>query len=88
MFKSIQWKIIAIFLLLTVSVMIVVGTFLLQNISAYYYNDFNTSLDTQVFNEDVVEDFESALSGTDPLYNCLELLKVYSVRCCISRVYQ
>ena len=80
MFKSIQWKIIAIFLLLTVSVMIVVGTFLLQNISAYYYNDFNTSLDTQVFNEDVVEDFESALSGTDPLYNCLELLKVYSVR--------
>lgn len=80
MFKSIQWKIIAIFLLLTVSVMIVVGTFLLQNISAYYYNDFNTSLDTQVFNENVVEDFESALSGTDPLYNCLELLKVYSVR--------
>ncbi len=80
MFKSIQWKIIAIFLLLTVSVMIVVGTFLLQNISAYYYNDFNTSLDTQVFNEDVVEDFESALRGRDPLYNCLELLKVYSVR--------
>ena len=34
MFKSIQWKIIAIFLLLTVSVMIVVGTFLLQNITA------------------------------------------------------
>ncbi len=80
MFKSIQWKIIAIFLLLTVSVMIVVGTFLIQNISAYYYNDFNNSLDTQIFTEDVVEDFEAAADSSDPLNRCLELLKVYSVR--------
>ena len=80
MFKSIQWKIIAIFLLLTVSVMIVVGTFLLQNISAYYYNDFSNSLDTQVFSEDVIPDFESALQGENGLYSCLDLLKVYSVR--------
>lgn len=80
MFKSIQWKIIAIFLLLTVSVMIVVGTFLLQNISAYYYNDFNSSLDTQVFTEDVVADFESAAEDENSLYRCLDLLKVYSVR--------
>ena len=80
MFKSIQWKIIAIFLLLTVSVMVVVGTFLLQNISAYYYNDFNNSLDTQVFNEEVVADFEAALNDPNGLYKCLDLLKVYSVR--------
>ncbi|MBE7033755.1 MAG: cell wall metabolism sensor histidine kinase WalK [Ruminococcaceae bacterium] len=80
MFKSIQWKIIAIFLLLTVSVMIVVGTFLIQNISAYYYSDFNNSLDTQVFTEDVVEDFEAVADSSDPLNGCLELLKVYSVR--------
>jgi len=80
MFKSIQWKIIAIFLLLTVSVMIVVGTFLLQNISAYYYNDFNNSLDTQVFTKEVTDDFEAAASSDKPLEKCLELLKVYSVR--------
>jgi len=80
MFKSIQWKIIAIFLLLTVSVMIVVGTFLIKNISAYYYNDFNNSLDTQVFTEDVVADFEEKLDNPDPLNECLDLLKVYSVR--------
>jgi len=80
MFKSIQWKIIAIFLLLTVSVMIVVGTFLLQNISAYYYNDFYNSLNTQVFNDEVVSDFEEAVNNNDPLYSCLDLLKVYSVR--------
>ncbi len=80
MFKSIQWKIIAIFLLLTVSVMIVVGTFLLQNISAYYYNEFNNSLDTQVFTDTLTEEIDSALSAEDGVYKTLELLKVYSVR--------
>ena len=80
MFKSIQWKIIAIFLLLTISVMIVVGTFLLQNISAYYYNDFNTSLDEHVFTPAFVEDINSAVSSPDGVYKALDLLKVYSVR--------
>ena len=80
MFKSIQWKIIAIFLLLTVSVMIVVGTFLLQNISAYYYNDFNNSLDTQVFTEELVDEFDRVLAGENGVYESLERLKVYSVR--------
>ena len=80
MFKSIQWKIIAIFLLLTVSVMIVVGTFLLQNISAYYYDDFNNSLDAQVFTDDFIDEFEQQLSHEDGIEKALELLKVYSVR--------
>lgn len=80
MFKSIQWKIIAIFLLLTVSVMIVVGTFLLQNISAYYYNDFNNSLDTHVFTPELVAELDSAASSDNGIDKALELLKVYSVR--------
>lgn len=80
MFKSIQWKIIAIFLLLTVCVMIVVGTFLLQNISAYYYNEFNNSLDTQVFTPDLVKEIDTSLSSENGIYKTLELLKVYSVR--------
>lgn len=80
MFKSIQWKIIAIFLLLTVSVMIVVGTFLLQNISAYYYNDFNTSLDNHVFTEEFVSELDSAVSSEDGVNKAMDLLKIYSVR--------
>lgn len=80
MFKSIQWKIIAIFLLLTVSVMIVVGTFLLQNISAYYYNDFNTSLDTHVFTEEFNSELEKNVSSKDGVNKLLDLLKIYSVR--------
>jgi len=80
MFKSIQWKIIAIFLLLTVSVMIVVGTFLLQNISAYYYNDFNNSLDNQVFTEELENEFSTLIAENDGIYKCLDRLKVYSVQ--------
>lgn len=80
MFKSIQWKIIAIFLLLTVSVMIVVGTFLLQNITAYYYNDFSNSLREQVFTPDVTKELADAASSDDAVDRMLELMKVYSIR--------
>ena len=80
MFKSIQWKIIAIFLLLTVSVMIVVGTFLLQNITAYYHNDFTSSLDKQLFTDEVMAEFESTIDSPDGVNKALDLLKVYSVR--------
>ena len=80
MFKSIQWKIIAIFLLLTVSVMIVVGTFLLQNITAYYHNDFTSSLDKQLFTDEVMAEFESSINSPDGVNKALDLLKVYSVR--------
>lgn len=80
MFKSIQWKIIAIFLLLTVSVMIVVGTFLLQNITAYYYNEFSNSLREQVFTPDVTKELADAASSDDAVDRMLELMKVYAIR--------
>lgn len=80
MFKSIQWKIIAIFLLLTITVMIVVGTFLLQNISAYYYNDFGNVLDNQVFTAEFLGEAENSLQYEDSPSRILELLKIYSVR--------
>lgn len=79
MFKSIQWKIIAIFLLLTISVMVVVGTFLLQNISSYYLNEFRTAMDEQVFNSDFVDDLTEAAAGSDPVPEMDELLRMYSV---------
>ena len=80
MFKSIQWKIIAIFLLLTVSVMVVVGTFLLQNITAYYHNEFTNTLDKQFFTNEVVSEFDSIIDSPDGVNKCLDMLRVYSVR--------
>lgn len=80
MFKSIQWKIIAIFLLLTVSVMIVTGTFLLQNISAYYYNEFSNSLTNQVFTTDFTDELKNAAQEENSQNRILELLSAYSIR--------
>lgn len=80
MFKSIQWKIIAIFLLLTVSVMIVTGTFLLQNISAYYYNEFSNSLTNQVFTTDFTDELKNAAQEENAQNRILELLSAYSIR--------
>ena len=80
MFKSIQWKIITIFLLLTLSVMIVVGTFLLQNISAYYHEDFATTISAQAFSPSVCRELESAASGENPIGEITTILNVYSVR--------
>ena len=80
MFRSIQWKIIAIFLLLTVSVMIVVGTFLLQNISAYYYNDFSSSLNERIFTGAVTDELKSVCKEPDATNKILDMLNAYSVR--------
>ncbi len=80
MFKSIQWKIIAIFLLLTLSVMIVVGTFLLQNISTYYHDDFATTISAQAFTPYVCTELENAAMGENPVEDITTILNVYSVR--------
>ena len=80
MFKSIQWKIIAIFLLLTMLVMIVVGTFLLQNISAYYHDDFAVTLAAQAFTPDVTAELDSAAAGENPIDEITRIMDIYSVR--------
>ncbi len=80
MFKSIQWKVIAIFLLLTLSVMIVVGTFLLQNISAYYHDDFATTLSAQAFTPSVQAELEGAAKAENPVGELTEIMNIYSVR--------
>lgn len=80
MFKSIQWKIIAIFLLLTLSVMIVVGTFLLQNISAYYHEDFATTLSAQAFTPSVKAELAGAAKAENPVGELTEIMNIYSVR--------
>lgn len=80
MFKSIQWKIIAIFLLLTLSVMVVVGTFLLQNISSYYHDDFATTIAAQAFTPSVTAELDNAAAGDNPLEDITKILNIYSVR--------
>ncbi len=80
MFKSIQWKIITIFLLLTLLVMIVVGTFLLQNISAYYHDDFATTLSAQAFTPSVISELDLAARSGDPIGEITQIMNIHSIR--------
>lgn len=80
MFKSIQWKIITIFLLLTLLVMIVVGTFLLQNISAYYHDDFATTLSAQAFTPAVCSELDLAAKAADPVGEITNIMNIHSIR--------
>jgi two-component system sensor histidine kinase VicK len=60
--------------------MIVVGTFLLQNISEYYNNDFATALSAQAFTPEFVAELESAAVSDDPIGEITNKMNLYSVR--------
>ncbi len=66
MFKSIQWKVLTVFLLLVVSVMLVVGTFLLTSISTYYHDEFRTQMEQTVFTTDFTAQLETAAASDAP----------------------
>ena len=53
MFKSIQSKIVLIFVLLILSIIIVIGSFLLVNIVNFYNSEFSVMME-QVFTDDFV----------------------------------
>ncbi|MBE7063389.1 MAG: HAMP domain-containing protein [Clostridia bacterium] len=66
MFKKIQWKVLTVFLLLVISVMLVVGTFLLNSISRYYHDEFRMQMEQSVFTADFVSQLDTAASSDAP----------------------
>lgn len=52
MIKSIQWKLVIMFVLLVISVIIVVGTFLLYSVTNFYHRDFINQMDNILGNKD------------------------------------
>ncbi len=76
--KSIKGKVIAVFLLLTVTVMMVLGTFLLLNISNYYQVNFIDTMSKRVFTEDLIGQLENTLPGDTPVEDMSRILSAYS----------
>lgn len=70
MFKSIQTKIVAIFLLTILSVVVVIGAFLTTNIMKFYNDEFSVMME-QVFTPGLVSELEmsAATSGTDGVWD-------------------
>lgn len=68
MWKSLQGKLVTIFVLLTVSVMILVGTFLVSSITNYYHQDFLEKMEA-VFS---LSDFKTPSDSLERLVSKVE----------------
>lgn len=68
MFKSIQYKIIAIFVLLILTIVIVIGSFLTTNIINFYNNEFKMMME-QVFTDSFVNELSKTAGQNDGLQN-------------------
>ncbi len=80
MFKSIQWKVLAVFLVLVVSVMLAVGTFLLSNISDYYHTEFRTQMEETVFTKELSTQLSAASRAENAVEALRTVLENYSGR--------
>jgi len=79
LFKSIQWKIVSMFVLLVVAVMIVFGTFLQDRIAAFYHDNFKQEM-TRAFSNELTEQLQVASNSEGPEKRLKELLDLYSGR--------
>ena len=64
--SSVRYKIMAMFVLLTISVIIIIGTFMINRIDRFYNDEFETLM-TNVFSEDFQRELDMKLSGENPL---------------------
>lgn len=78
MFKSIQWRILTLFILLTVSVMTFVGVFSSWGISKYYNRQFVEDMTGNTFTDSMVSQLEKAAETS--FEDMTKILSVYSVR--------
>ncbi len=78
MFKSIQWRILTLFILLTVSVMTFVGVFSSWGISKYYNRQFAEDMTKNTFTDSMVSQLEGAASSS--FLDMTKVLSAFSVR--------
>ncbi len=62
MLKSLQWKMVTIFVLLVLAILSVAGTFLIFSVTDSYYNLFADEMDS-IFTEDFISRLESGIAA-------------------------
>ncbi len=76
MFKSVQYKIVAIFVILILTVTIVMGAFLTTNIVRFYHNDFSVMME-QVFTDGFISEMSKTALQSDGAYNLDKVVRSY-----------
>ncbi|MDO5478304.1 MAG: histidine kinase dimerization/phospho-acceptor domain-containing protein [Clostridia bacterium] len=78
MFKSIQWKILTMFILLTIIVMTFVAVFSARGVKRYYHEQFTVDMRESTFTESMTNQLNSAAESS--FAELCDLLGKYSVR--------
>jgi len=77
LFKSMKWKLVAMFVLLIISVMMMVGTFLFKTVSGFYHSDFNNQM-TTAFQNEFVKQLQGSVSSDMPVSKIKDVLNAFS----------
>ncbi len=77
MFKSISLKIGSMFVLLTISVIILIGTFMTDTTDRYYHDEFR-KINSTVFNSDYVDSLSMLIGTENAAYDIYMSVNAYS----------
>jgi two-component system sensor histidine kinase VicK len=77
MFRSLNVKLVLIFIVFIISVMSVVGVFLLDRVSAFYADDFLNQMD-EGFSERLKETLSGCFDSENPAVAQKEIMTAYS----------
>lgn len=77
MFRSLHMKLVLILVLLILSVMIVVGTLLINRVSSYFLDDFSAQME-EVFTQRFLSELSSACGEDDATDRLREMVAAYS----------
>ncbi len=79
LFKSIRWKLVAVFILLLVAAMIIIGTTLQINITGFYHDEFRDQM-SSAFSDELISSLSSSVYEEDAVSRMSRELAVYSGR--------
>lgn len=79
MFRSLHMKLVIILILLIVSVMAIMGTFLVNSVGSYYLNDFETQIENVMTenNYETYRSLEQAAQESDAPERIMEILSAF-----------
>lgn len=77
MFKNLHMKLVAILVLLVISVMSVVGTFLINSVTSFYINEFSNQV-ALVFTTDFIKELNQNAKSDASIESIHEILTAYS----------
>ena len=77
MLKSIQSKIVILFMLVILAIFIVAGTLIVSNVTQFYYNDFMSQMENSVFDREFEVSLSDAIESENVEEKLTELLEAY-----------